>query len=316
MSPAISVVIPAFRVAPYIAATLDSVFRQTVTDLEVLVVNDGCPDTAALREAVAPYRDRIRYIEQPQGGPSKARNTAIAAARGECLAFLDGDDLWAPTCLAALQALLADAPDAVLAWADSRPFGAGVPPDAPTLMTSEPPAGVCDVTALLTGRCVVFTSTVLARRQAVLDAGGFDETLHRCEDFDLWLRLAMRGRLLYTREILGHRRLHPSSQSASPAAMLRAQVAVRQRFVAATPLDDEARRAAEAADRRCEAQLALADGHRLLADGDAVGARRALALAAESLPSVKLAATLRLLTVAPSLAIALQRWRRGSVAHG
>ena len=316
MSPAISVVIPAFRVAPYIATTLESVFQQTVTDLEVLVVNDGSPDTAALREAVAPYRDRIRYIEQPQGGPSKARNTAIAAARGELLAFLDGDDLWAPTCLASLQALLAAAPDAVLAWADSRPFGVGVPPAAPTLMASEPPEGPCDVTALLTGRCVVFTSTVLVRRRAVLDAGGFDETLHRCEDFDLWLRLAMRGRLLYTRDILGHRRLHPSSQSASPAAMLRAQVAVRQRFVAATPLDDDARRAAAAADRRCEAQLALADGHRLLADGDAAGARLALALAAESLPSVKLAATLRLLAVAPSIAIALQRWRRGSVAHG
>jgi glycosyltransferase involved in cell wall biosynthesis len=316
MSPAISVVIPAFRVTPYIAATLGSVFGQTFTDLEVVVVNDGCPDTAALRDAVAPHRDRIRYIEQPQGGPSKARNTAIAVARGEFLAFLDGDDLWMPTCLGSLHALLAGTPDAVLAWADSRPFGDGVAADAPTLMASEPPEGPCDVTALLTGRCVVFTSTVLARRQAVVDAGGFDETLHRCEDFDLWLRLALRGQFLYTREILGRRRLHPSSQSASPTAMLRAQVAVRRRFVAATVLDEHARRAAEAADRRCEAALALADGQRLLADGDAVGARQALSLAAESLPSLKLAATLRLLAVAPSIAIALQRWRRGSVAHG
>jgi GT2 family glycosyltransferase len=316
MSPAISVVIPAFRVGDYIATTLDSVFAQTCLDLEVIVVNDGSPDTAALRTAVAPYRDRIRYIEQAQGGPSKARNTAIDAARGEFLAFLDGDDLWTPACLASLRRLLDGAPDAVLAWADSQPFGAGVAADAPTLMTSEPPAGECDVTALLTGRCVVFTSTVLARRQAVVDAGGFDETLHRCEDYDLWLRLARRGRLLYTREILGRRRLHPSSQSASPAAMLRAQIAVRRRFVSTTPLDAEARHAAETADRRCEAALALADGHRLLADGDAAGARRALALAAESLPSLKLKATLRLLAVAPSLAIALQRWRRGPVAHG
>jgi glycosyltransferase involved in cell wall biosynthesis len=316
MSPAISVVIPAFRVTAYIGATLDSVFAQTCRDFEVIVVNDGCPDTIGLRAAVAPYRDRIRYFEQPQGGPSKARNTAIAAARGELLAFLDGDDLWAPACLASLQTLLAGAPDAVLAWADSRPFGDGVPADAPTLMASEPPSGACDVSALLTGRCVVFTSTVMARRQAVVDAGGFDDTLHRCEDFDLWLRLALRGRLLYTREILGRRRLHPSSQSAAPTAMLRAQVDVRRRFVAATPLDDDARRAADATDRRCEAQLALADGQRLLADGDAVGARQALALAAESLPSLKLAATLRLLAVAPSIAIALQRWRRGSVAHG
>ena len=92
-TPAVSVVIPAFRVAGYIAETLDSVLAQTCQDFEILVVNDGSPDTEALRAALAPYRERILYIEQPQGGPSKARNTAIAAARGDLLAFLDGDDL-------------------------------------------------------------------------------------------------------------------------------------------------------------------------------------------------------------------------------
>ena len=258
---------------------------------------------------MAPYRDRIRYLEQPQGGPSKARNTAIADARGDLLAFLDGDDLWAPTFLASQLAILAREPDAVLVWADSQPFGAGA--DGPTLMTSEPPSGDCDVAALLTARCVVFTSTVVARRRAVVEAGGFDETLHRCEDFDLWLRLALRGRLLYTREVLGRRRLHPSSQSAAPAAMLRAQIAVRQRFVQATPLSAEVRRLADETDARCEAEIALAEGHRLLAAGDASAARQAVARAATSLPSFKLAATLRLLPVAPSVAVALQRWRRG-----
>ena len=194
-TPAVSVVIPAFRVAAYIAETLDSVLAQTCLDFEILVVNDGSPDADALRAALAPYRDRIRYLEQPQGGPSKARNTAIAAARGDLLAFLDGDDLWAPTFLASLVAILDREPDAVLVWADSQPFGAGA--DAATLMTSAPPTGDCDVAALLTARCVVITSTVVARRLAVVDAGGFDEALHRCEDFDLWLRLATRGRLLY-----------------------------------------------------------------------------------------------------------------------
>jgi glycosyltransferase involved in cell wall biosynthesis len=307
--PAVSVVIPAFRVADYIGETLDSVLAQTCQDLEILVVNDGSPDTEALRAALAPYRDRIRYIEQPQGGPSKARNTAIAAARSNLLAFLDGDDLWAPTFLASQLAALAREPDAVLAWADSQPFGAGA--DGPTLMTSAPPSGECDVVALLTARCVVITSTVVARRAAVLDAGGFDETLHRCEDFDLWLRLALRGRLLYTREVLGRRRLHPASQSAAPAAMLRAQIAVRQRFVRTMAVDEDVRRLADEADARCEAEIALAEGHRLLAAGDALGARQELARAARSMPSFKLTATLRLLAVAPSVAVALQRWRRG-----
>jgi glycosyltransferase involved in cell wall biosynthesis len=261
--PTVSVIVPAYGVAPYIATTLDSVLAQTRQDFEIVVVNDGSPDTAELRQAVAPYRARIRYFEQPQGGPSRARNAAIAAATGEWLAFLDGDDAWAPSYLASQLEVLARDPTAVLVWCDSQPFG-GTGRE-PTLMTSEPPSGECDIGALLTGRCVVFTSTTVARRQAVLDAGGFDEGLHRCEDFDLWLRLARRGRLLYSHEVLGRRRLHPASQSASPTAMLRAQIAVRRRFVARTPVSEDVRAMAAAADRRCEAAIALADWRRLLA---------------------------------------------------
>jgi hypothetical protein len=126
----------------------------------------------------------------------------------------------------------------------------------------------------------------------------------------MWLRLALRGRLLYNRAVLGRRRLHPSSLSASPTAMLRAQVDVRRRFVAAVPLDDAVRRLVEAADRRCEAEIALVDGHRLLAEGDAAGARAALSEAARTLPGLKLVATIRLLAVAPWAAVALARWRR------
>ena len=313
-TPAVSVVIPAFRVAAYIAETLDSVLAQTCQDFEILVVNDGSPDTEALHAALAPFRERILYVEQPQGGPSKARNTAIAAARGDLLAFLDGDDLWTPTFLASQLAILDRESGAVLVWADSQPFGAGG--DGATLMTSSPPSGDCDIAALLTARCVVITSTVVARRRAVVEAGGFDETLHRCEDFDLWLRLATRGRLLYTREVLGRRRLHAASQSAAPAAMLRAQIAVRQRFVAMTPVGEAVRHLAEQADAQCEAEIALAEGHRLLAAGDARGARQELTRAAQSLPSFKLATTLRLLAVAPSVAVALHRWRHGPQAHG
>jgi GT2 family glycosyltransferase len=313
-TPAVTVVIPAYQASAYIAETLESVFAQTVGDLDVVVVNDGSPDTPALRAALAPFRDRINYLEQAQGGPSKARNTAIAAARGDVLAFLDGDDLWAPQFLASQLALLAGDPQAVLVWADSQPFGAG--PAVPTLMTSEPPSGPCDLAALITGRCVVFTSTTVARRRAVLDAGGFDERHHRSEDYDLWLRLVLRGRLIYNREVLGRRRLHPTSQSASPTAMLQAQIAVRRHFIDAHAVSDEIRRLAEATDRRCEAQIALAEGKRLLAAGDAPAARHALAAAARTFPSLKLAATLRLLAVAPSIAVALQRWRDGAPAKG
>lgn len=264
--PTVSVIVPAYGVASYIATTIDSVLAQTRQDFEIVVVNDGSPDTTALRRALEPYRDRIRYLEQPRGGPSKARNTAIAAAGGEWLAFLDGDDAWAPSFLESQLELLATDRTAVLGWCDSQPFG-GTGRE-PTLMTTEPPSGECDVAALLVGRCVVFTSTTVARRDTVVGVGGFDESLRRCEDFDLWLRLAGRGRLLYSRQVLGWRRLHPTSQSASPTAMLRAQIAVRQRFVDRTPLSEEVREMAAAADRRCEAAIALAHRRGLLTAGD------------------------------------------------
>ncbi|MEO5819153.1 MAG: glycosyltransferase family A protein [Vicinamibacteraceae bacterium] len=310
--PTVSVIVPAFRTAPYIAETLDSALAQTFQDFEIVVVNDGSPDTPDLRAAIAPYRDRIRYIEQPQGGAANARNTAIAASSGEYLAFLDGDDLWAPTFLAEQLALLAREPEVVLLWADSQPFGMGA--GAATLMTMEPPPPDCTLAAVLLGRCVVVTSTTVAKRQAVVAVGAFDDGLRLGEDYDLWLKLAAHGRLRYNPAVLGRRRLHPTSLSAVPTSMLRAQIAVRRRFIATAAVSDEVRQLAEAADLRCEAEMALAEGHRLLATGDATGAHRELTKAARTVPGFKLAAIVRLLAIAPSAAVALYRWRRGPQA--
>src|SRR5262249_911638 len=80
---------------------LESVFCQTYHNFEVILINDGSPDTEEFERAIAPYRDRIVYIRQENCGPSAARNAGIGRARGEYLAFLDSDDVWYPTCLAA-----------------------------------------------------------------------------------------------------------------------------------------------------------------------------------------------------------------------
>jgi glycosyltransferase involved in cell wall biosynthesis len=309
-TPTVSVIVPAYRVTAFIAETLDSVLAQTRRDFEIVVVNDGCPDTVNLEQALAPYRDRIVYLAQDNAGPSKARNTGIAAARGRFLAFLDGDDLWAPTFLATqLDALEQDAA-AVLVYCDSQPFG--MPAAGPSLMHHEAGPGPCDLAALLTARRVVVTSTAVARRQAVLDAGGFDEALRHCEDFDLWLRLAIRGTVIRRPEVLGRRRIVASSQSASSETMLRAQIAVRRRFVTRHSLSGVVQAECAAQDRRCEAELALHEGRRLLDAGDAPAARAAFERAARERPGLRLGAMLRLLDLAPSLAVALHRWRRGA----
>jgi glycosyltransferase involved in cell wall biosynthesis len=74
-------------------------FRATFTDYEVIIVNDGSPDTEDLERALEPFRDRIRYFKQRNRGAGAARNVGLRAARGEFVAFLDADDLWLPNYL-------------------------------------------------------------------------------------------------------------------------------------------------------------------------------------------------------------------------
>src|SRR5581483_4665750 len=93
-SPRVSVIIPAYNAAAFIAETLDSVYAQTFADFEVIVVNDGSPDTEDLERELAPYREKLSYIKQENQGAAAARNTGIKAARGEFVAFLDADDTW------------------------------------------------------------------------------------------------------------------------------------------------------------------------------------------------------------------------------
>src|SRR5919106_2998924 len=93
---AVTVVIPAYRVSAYVARTVESVLRQTRPAAEIIVVNDGCPDTGGLEQALAPFETHIRYLQQANAGPAAARNTGIRAASADIIAFLDGDDYWAP----------------------------------------------------------------------------------------------------------------------------------------------------------------------------------------------------------------------------
>src|ERR1041385_762350 len=97
--PVVSVIIPAYKVAPFIRETLDSVFAQTFTDFEVIVINDGSPDTVDLENAIENYRHAITYLKQANQGAGAARNAGLRVARGHFVAFLDGDDLWLPNFL-------------------------------------------------------------------------------------------------------------------------------------------------------------------------------------------------------------------------
>lgn len=93
MSPLISVIIPIYNVEKYLARCLDSVVNQTYPNLEIILVNDGTPDgSVAIAEAYQEKDKRIKLIHQENAGLSEARNTGIAAATGDYIAFLDSDD--------------------------------------------------------------------------------------------------------------------------------------------------------------------------------------------------------------------------------
>jgi len=216
--PAVSVVVPAYNTAEFIGDTLRSVMAQTCTDYEIIVVNDGSPDTPALETALAPFRDRIRYIVQENRGLSGARNTGIAAAEGALIALLDSDDLWEPQYLdRQLDAMRRD-PQLDVVYPNAITFGDRMR-SGRLFMDLHPSTGPVTFEGLVRQECNVMVS-VLAKRDVLIAAGLFDESLRSSEDFDLWLRIVHGGwRIGYHRQPLVRSRLRPGSLSADAISM-------------------------------------------------------------------------------------------------
>ncbi len=212
--PKVSVVIPAYNVTAYIAATLDSALAQTFRDLEVIVVNDGSPDSAELEKVLAPYFAQIVYLKQQNKGAAAARNAAIEAARGEILAFLDGDDIWLPNYLAEQVKFLQESGSDMI-YCDAYLFGDEK--KYATYMERSPSRGKVTTESLLDGACNVITSGTVVFREKVLAAGGFDEAAPaRIEDFDLWFRLLKNGaKVDYQKKVLLKYRVRPEGLTGS-----------------------------------------------------------------------------------------------------
>lgn len=219
-SPQVSVIIPAYNTAPLISRCLDSVFAQSYSGLEVIVVNDGSPATLDLERALAPYLDRIIYIKQENKRAAGARNTAIRRARGNFLAFLDSDDSWLPEHLDSQMDLIRKDPALDLVYADSLVGGDFT--RTWRFMERCPSQGEANFCSLIEERCQIPVSTVVARKHAIVKAGMFDENLPRMDDYDMWLRAAFHGaKIRYTRQIqarLSGTRPDSLSQSASKVA--------------------------------------------------------------------------------------------------
>jgi glycosyltransferase involved in cell wall biosynthesis len=297
----VSVIIPAFRSAPYIAATLASVFDQTCRNIEVILVNDGSPDTRELLEAIAPWRSQLVYIEQENGGAGAARNAGLDAARGEYVAFLDADDRWLPEFLASQVEYLERNRGCDMVYADALITG-DTPLAGRTFMETTPSQGPVTFGSLVEQRCTVLTSAVVARREAVEAAGRFDASLRRGQDFDLWLRLAHRGcRIEYQRIALIERVVLADGLSADPVTELERAIRVLDAIAVKLALTDHDRERLRRRVTVLGGSLELERGKRCLRTGKFDLARRHFQRSMALVPNWKLRVVLTTMGISPRL---------------
>ena len=212
-APQVSIIIPNYNTAEYIAETLDSVLSQTFKDYEIIVVNDAAPDSVELKKVLENYWDDIIFIDKARNeGTSATRNLATQEARGEMIAFLDADDTWHPTYLQEqINFLESNSYDMV--YAEAELFGVSNRAGE-NLMHNNAAQGDVTRKLLIEGKCHILPSGTLIKKSELLAVGGFDPGVSRTEDFDLWMRLVFHGtRIGYLRKILFKFRLRPGSGS-------------------------------------------------------------------------------------------------------
>jgi glycosyltransferase involved in cell wall biosynthesis len=191
-TPLVSVVIPTFNGASVIWETLESVRSQTFQNFEAIIVDDGSTDdTSAIARRFCETDSRFAFVQQIHAGVSNARNAGILQARGEWIALLDHDDIWLPQKLERQLALSREDSRAnflftnFYLWDGQRDLRLMYPDGQPL------PEG--DTLRQLVFSFTYLPSTVMVRRQTLLDAHLFDPELLMSQDWDMWLRIAEHG---------------------------------------------------------------------------------------------------------------------------
>lgn len=227
--PTISVIIPTYNHRDFVVETLESVFAQTFTDYEVIVVNDGSRDDTSV--VLRPYihSGKIRYFEQPNSGQGSARNRGLLEARGEFVAFLDDDDLWPTDKLSWQVDVGRRHPSAVMIYGFAEVFGGEFP--VKICPSFDAPTG--DVFGrFLSHSWTCSPGQTLQRRDAVMELKGFDPTVSGADDWDLYLKLARLGPFHYEHRLALHYRVHAQNASGRVLSHYRNALKVRHRHMA------------------------------------------------------------------------------------
>jgi len=209
--PSVSVVIPAYNVEDCICRAIRSVLRQTHLPQEIVVVDDGSTDNTGC--AAKKFGGPVRVIGQRRTGAAQARNTGISASRGEIIAFQDADDEWLETKLEK-QLTLHHRQDLAMSSCQSNEFDVDGHDLGDTFRDLRPVRGN-EIWRKLLAVNFIATPTVMASREKLIAAGGFNSSLKVGEDQDMWIRLALLGPVDFIDESLVHVHMRPASLSSS-----------------------------------------------------------------------------------------------------
>jgi glycosyltransferase involved in cell wall biosynthesis len=211
----VSVVLPTFNRLRFLGPAVESVYAQTFTDWELIVADDGSDvETRQYLQSLA-SRPRVGVVWLPHTGrPATVRNAALRRAGGEYIAFLDSDDLWAPSKLGRqIETLRARVNCRWSYTGFLRVDANGNPLPEEALRPWWVPYEGDIFAQVATGRAAIRTPSVLATRQLIAQAGGFDEAMLSGEDYDLWLRLALYSEVAIVDEPLVYVRYHDENHT-------------------------------------------------------------------------------------------------------
>jgi glycosyltransferase involved in cell wall biosynthesis len=213
--PQFSVIMPCFNHAAFVGESIEGVLAQSVSDLELIVIDDCSAD--ASKEVIERYvkgDPRVRAIyHQRNRGASRSRNDGIKAAHGQYLAFCDADDIWMPTKLARQLELFQKNPMHQVAYCDAKII------DERGEETGErfaekfpvPGNGSGRLFEELCTRNFVNMQTAVLRRECIKDSGYFDEQIKWVEDWWFWVKVSYQHSFAYTDEVLAKYRVHQKS---------------------------------------------------------------------------------------------------------
>jgi glycosyltransferase involved in cell wall biosynthesis len=226
-NPAVSVLMGVWNGAPQVREAIESALSQTMADLELIVVDDDSRD--ATPGILASIRDpRFQVVRRARGGLTSALNAALRLARAPLVARLDADDVALPERLERQLAFLSAHPDVGLVGTAAREVDAS----GREVAIVRPPADDAGIRRALIRRNPFVHSSVVMRRAALEQAGGYDETFPVAQDYDLWMRMSRVTRMANLPEPLVVRRLPPGRVSeARDTERLRAEASVRWRAV-------------------------------------------------------------------------------------